>query len=190
MLAGGKSTRYGKDKLTVILRGRPMLHHPIAALSMLCEEILVVTGADGPERKLPFDVLAPCRLVHDDRPDGGPLVGLAAGLRESNTPISIVAAGDMPEMSQAVLRLMLTSVRDNEDVDALVMQDVDTFRPLPAVVRTRTGEVAEKLIADGKDSLNEFFGAVASRTLPENEWRPIDPRGATLWDVDTPNQLP
>ena len=190
VLAGGRSTRFGKDKLAVVMRGRPMLHHPVAALSMLCSEIIVVVGADGEERNAPRDVLAPVRVARDDRPDGGPLVGVAVGLREAKTPYAIIAAGDMPDISQTLLNFMLQRLREHEDVDALVLQDIDTFRPLPAVVRTRIAEAADKLLADGKDSLNELFGAVASRTLSEHDWRPFDPNGNSLRDIDTPEQLP
>ena len=42
MLAGGRSTRFGTDKLAAELHGLPLLHHPVLRLAEVCAEVVVV----------------------------------------------------------------------------------------------------------------------------------------------------
>ena len=75
VLAGGRSSRFGRNKLAEPIDGRPLLWHAIDAVRPLVDEVLVVAAPDS-EPILPPDV----RIVRDRVAFEGPLTGLLAGL--------------------------------------------------------------------------------------------------------------
>ena len=75
---------------------------------------------------------ATVRFVRDAREGEGPLAGLLRGLEAASTELALVAGGDMPDLSTAVLLEMLR-VAGEAPVDAVALQDGDRFRPLPSL---------------------------------------------------------
>ncbi|MBZ9935511.1 molybdenum cofactor guanylyltransferase MobA [Mesorhizobium sp. BR1-1-16] len=75
VLAGGGSTRMGREKALVPLAGQPMLAHVIARLGPQVGPLALNANGD-PARFASFGL----PVVADDRPDTGPLGGVEAGL--------------------------------------------------------------------------------------------------------------
>ena len=98
ILAGGRSARFGRDKLAEPIDGRPLLHHPAEAVAAVATDVIVVVPPDV-EPQLPEGV----RLVHDEAAFEGPLAGCMTGLLAAREPLVVVAAGDMPSLEPAVL---------------------------------------------------------------------------------------
>jgi molybdenum cofactor guanylyltransferase len=189
VLAGGQSTRFGRDKLKEPHRGRPLLEHPIVALAEVCSEILVVVAPDADAPQPPPEVTSPVRSVRDAEPHAGPLAGLAAGLTETDTPLAVVVGGDMPGVSPHVL-VELVLAASEEGVIASALSSGGEVRPLPCVVRVPEARIeARALLAAGERSLRALLGALDTRSLPEQVWRAHDPGGATLLDIDRPGDL-
>ena len=189
VLAGGRSSRYGSDKLSATLDGRALLDRGIEAVSTVSDEVLVVL-APGDNRALPRSVVAVRRVV-DPELHGGPLVGLLAGLEEAGQPLVLVTGGDMPTLSPAVLGAMIRALVASESgADAVVLVSRGDRVPLPAVLRTGAATaVARRLVGDGERRLRSLFERLPTRALAESEWRPLDPAGSTLRDVDRPSDL-
>ncbi|HEX2755880.1 MAG TPA: molybdenum cofactor guanylyltransferase [Candidatus Limnocylindrales bacterium] len=189
VLAGGRSSRYGSDKLAARVEGATLLDRSVAALAAVAVEIVVVV-APGDDR-VPAPIDRPLRLVADPELHGGPLVGLLAGLEAVDQPIALVVGGDMPSLRADVLRLMLrTLVTADEAFGAVILERRGRGEPLPAVVRTGSGtDVARRLVADGERSLRSLLERLPTRIIDEAAWRPLDPDAATLHDVDRPSDL-
>jgi molybdenum cofactor guanylyltransferase len=189
VLAGGRSSRFGSDKLVAELDGRRLLDLAIEGLAAVSDEVLVVVSP-GDERILPSST-ATVRLVTDPERHGGPLVGLLAGLEVADQPIVVLAGGDMPSLSPAVLGAMIrTLVASEPGTDAIILASRGDRPPLPAVLRTGAStDVARRLVADGERRLRSLFERLPTRALDEAEWRPLDPDGATLRDIDRPADL-
>jgi molybdopterin-guanine dinucleotide biosynthesis protein A len=101
LLAGGESRRMGKDKATLLFRGKPLWQTQLELLRKLHPaEILVSARTDPPWR--PDDV----QLVTDDPPSRGPLSGLAASLARMRSAHLLALAIDMPFMSEKFLRYL------------------------------------------------------------------------------------
>jgi molybdopterin-guanine dinucleotide biosynthesis protein A len=168
-------------------RGVPLLHHAVLRLSEVCLEVVVVVGPQGPEPDLPTN--PGLRLARDPVEGRGPLAGLAAGLADIETELVLVAAGDMPDMSSSVLLEMVAQAR-RSGADASALEHVGTLRPLPVVFRTEPArEAAYALLERGERSLRALLNALRLTTLGESTWRPLDPQGSTLRDVDLPEDL-
>jgi molybdopterin-guanine dinucleotide biosynthesis protein A len=185
VLAGGRSSRFGRDKLAVEIDGQTMLERAIGAVRPVVDEVLVVVAPDTMPT-LPDGV----RPVHDDRAFEGPLAGVATGLGATDADLVLIVGGDMPSMVSTVLRRLLATVVAPDGPDAAVLASGDGSRPLPMVMRRAPAQAkADSLLATGERRLRALSTALDAFSLPEAEWRLDDPTGLTLLDVDRPDDL-
>jgi molybdopterin-guanine dinucleotide biosynthesis protein A len=188
VLAGGGSTRFGADKLRADVDGQPLLHLPIEALAEICLEIVVVVSTDD-EPPLPVGLGSALRVARDEEPGGGPLIGLIAGLAEAREPIALVVGGDMPRLVPDLLAELIHRA-SQPSVEAAALEEAGWVRPLPAAVRRRRAlDSARALRGDGRSSLHELLDSLRLDTVSEADWRPLDPTGQSLLDVDRPEDL-
>jgi molybdopterin-guanine dinucleotide biosynthesis protein A len=184
VLAGGRSTRFGRDKLAEPLDGMPMLWRTIEAVQAVADDIVVVV-APGSDPELPADV----RVAYDLATGQGPLVGVLAGLEAVRNDAVLVVGGDMPWLHPVVLGLMLASLEGSGSAVAL---EVDTrAQQLPLVVRREAAlSAARGLVESGERRLGALLEALDVATIAEADWRAIDPGADTLRDVDVPEDVP
>lgn len=194
VLAGGRSTRFGGDKLATEVGGRPLLHLAIDAVAGVVDEVVVVVGADAPEPALPPDLLVPLHLARDAVAGQGPLAGLAAGLAAASHPLALLVGGDQPALQPALLRELvrrLTPAAGGPSLDVVGLEEDGRLRPLPVAIRVATaGPAAEVALAGGTGSLLGLFGGLRAGRLSPERWRELDPAGDSLRDVDTRDDLP
>lgn len=165
LLAGGRSSRMGRDKAEILLPdGRPLWRRQL-------EDVLRPLGPaeiffSGPARAgLPADV----RVLPDETPGLGPLSGFAAALGAANTPLVIVLAVDLPIMTAAFFReRLLPACAPEGGVGAVGVGADGFFEPLAAVYpRSAHGWAAERLRGADR-SLQGFVRAAiaAGRVVP------------------------
>jgi uridine kinase len=186
VLAGGRSARFGRDKLAEVIDGRPLLDHAIAAVRVVATDVVVV-AAPAANPAVPAGV----RVAHDPVAFEGPLAGVAAGLAALDPAVDrvLVVAGDMPSLVPAVLRRLLDAIGAGR---AAAVLGVDRDQPpLPmALDRDRAVGATDRLIEAGKTRLRALPEALDAEIVPEAVWRYDDPAGASFRDVDTPGDLP
>jgi molybdenum cofactor guanylyltransferase len=125
LLAGGESRRMGKDKATLLFRGRPLWKIQFDLLRTLQpEEIFVSARTDPPWR--PSGV----QFVSDEPPSRGPLSGLSATLARISTDYLLALAVDMPLMSEDYLRLICNLIEPDRGVLPVIG---DRAEPLAAI---------------------------------------------------------
>jgi molybdopterin-guanine dinucleotide biosynthesis protein A len=185
VLAGGRSSRFGRDKLAEPLDGRPLLDHVIDAAGRVTSDVLVVVAPGSV-----LTVAGGVRVVHDERPFEGPLAGVAAGLAATDADIVVVLAGDMPAIVPGVLERLVAAIAAT-NADAVVLEVGADRPPIPmALRRSIAATLATALLADGQRRLRALPEGLHAATVPERDWRDDDPAGATLLDIDTPSDLP
>jgi molybdopterin-guanine dinucleotide biosynthesis protein A len=188
VLAGGRSVRFGADKLAASYRGMPLLHHAVLRLAEVCPEVIVVIAPGAAEPAMPMG--ARTRFARDPTEGEGPLAGLHAGLlAAAGAEWAVVVGGDMPEQRAAVLMEMLR-VAGESQTDAVALQDHDQMRPLPCVLRAAPAlDAAHLLLHAGRRSLRELLQAVRTSVIDEATWLALDPSRSSLRDVDRPEDL-
>ncbi len=185
ILAGGRSSRFGRDKLAEPIAGRPMLDHVIERVRDVTSDIVVVTAA----ARTP-DVHGEVEIVRDDLPFEGPLAGLRTGLRAVDPGVErvIVVGGDMPTIVPAVLDRLIAALDRRE---AAVLADADRPRPLPLAVRRAAASTAlDRLLDDGERRLRALLEHLDVEVIADEVWREDDPAGDSLRDVDVQDDLP
>jgi len=187
VLAGGRSSRFGADKLAVEVDGRPILHHAIGAVAAVASVVIVV-ASPGPDPALPAELEARVRVVHDPEPFGGPLVGLAAALGATDAPIALVVGGDMPRMVPLVLRRLVATVGPGRP--AVSLEIPGRIHPLPMALDVVAAlPAAATVLERGGRSLRDLLRELSAISIPAPVWLALDPAGATIVDIDRPADL-
>ena len=185
VLAGGRSARFGRDKLAEPIAGRPMLDRAIDAVRSVATDVIVVSAPDS-SSNVPDDV----RVVRDARAFDGPLAGIATGLAAVDPSVErvIVVGGDMPTLVPSVLAGLLDAL-DRGDL-AVLADDVGP-RPLPMAARLAiVRPAADRLLSTGERRLRALLGELTVEVIPPAVWHLDDPTGETLRDVDVEGDLP
>jgi molybdopterin-guanine dinucleotide biosynthesis protein A len=191
VLAGGRSARFGGDKLAAMIDGRTLLDRAIGPLAETCREVIVVVARDHQSATWHRNLqMAPSvRMVPDAEAFRGPLAGLATGLEAAAFPLVLVVGGDMPTLVVGVLELLLARLAAGDNT-AAVLCSADRIEPLPVALRRDAALTAARLaLGRGDRSLLALLASVRLATLPEHEWLVRDPEAATLHDVDVPADL-
>ena len=204
VLAGGRSSRFGRDKLAEPIGGRPLLLHAIDAVRQVASEVLVVVAPDAaPPGPFPPDAAPPYAappgppvlttpgviVVRDETPFQGPLAGLLAGLEAAHEQAVLVVGGDMPDLLRQVIDLLLDELAA-PGVEVVVLEHDGRARPLPMVVRRDPALAAvTRLIAGGERRLRALTIALTTTVIAEATWRAMDPEARSIRDIDTPDDL-
>ncbi len=140
VLVGGKSLRFGRDKLMErwAPEGRPLVERPIRALRAVFGPRVKVVGNCASEVAALADGVIP-----DGHPGIGPMGGIISALAHWNGPV-FVLAGDMPSCNSETIECVLRAFAKNPSVSAVLASDVNVhpcvgcYRPgaLP-VLRSR-----------------------------------------------------
>ena len=187
VLAGGRSTRFGAEKMATDVAGEPLLHHAIRVAGAVCAEVLVVGAPSGLPVELPDGLAQTPVVVLDVDPYEGPLVALANAAAHATHDRLLLVAGDMPELQPAILGRVLTW-GDGTDGACLV---VDGWaQPFPmGLDRAAAISSGTALVQAGERSLRGLMASLQLERVPEAEWRGIDPDARSLLDIDRPEDL-
>jgi molybdopterin-guanine dinucleotide biosynthesis protein A len=180
IMAGGQSRRMGRDKALIDYKGQPIIAHVIGTLRTLSDDILIVSN------RLDLYGAFSARVVPDYEPPSGPLGGIAVGLQAARNDKSIVVACDMPFLNVTLLRWLIDL---SAEFDAVVLQTGTEFEPLHAVYRRACYNPITQRLERGERRVISFFADVRLRTVPEAEWRSLDPEGRSLINLNTPGDL-
>ena len=176
VLAGGRSRRFGSDKLEAEVQGRPLLDAAIDAAVAASDAQVVVVGPV--ERGLPPGVL----VTREEPAYAGPFAAVAAGLALVDADVVLVLAGDLLDPAPAIPAL-LAALADDPHADAATLVDGDARRqPLLSAFRVvpLRGCVAG-VDTDGR-AASELFDGLHVVEVPD--------AGSWSHDVDTTDDLP
>ena len=170
ILAGGQSTRFGgRDKSALLLDGRAILDHQIAALAPAVDEVLIVGG--------------PRATIHDIVPGCGPLGGLHAALTAAHGGAVLIVACDMPYLSTPFLTYLLSFATE---ADIVVPRSERGYHPLCAVYTRACLEPVAARLADRRLKMRELVDSLRTRVVPVDEIRQFGDPDRLLANVNTP----
>lgn len=154
ILAGGQSTRMGRDKGGLDYHGRSFLAHTVEKLKAVgIEDIVVSGGTASPEGT---------RRVPDLYPGCGPLGGIHAGLRAIRNPVALVLAVDTPLVPESLLRLLI----DSHSGGITLVSSEAGPEPLIGVYDKSLHTQCEQLLRCDKFSVRCLMQRVGYRRVP------------------------
>ena len=190
VLAGGASSRLGRDKALATVGGRPMLTRVADAVSVACSETLVAGDPTGRED---LELPGGARWIPDRYAGKGPLAGLHAGLAEARHDLVVAVGCDMPFLNGLLLVLLLrVAEEDRELYQAVVPRVGGRLQPLHAVYHRSCVRQAEELLDTEESpahSLHDLVSRLRVRYVEEDELRPFDPELRSFLSVNTEEEL-
>lgn len=136
ILAGGTSSRMGRNKALLPFAGKTLIEHIIDSLRPYCWPIHVVTSKRNYDE---FTFLQDIILTTDLYHEKGPLAGIHAGLKNISTNYGFVMACDMPIFSP---HLFVQLKKELKNQDAILCPG----QPFHALYHKRILEVLENCI--------------------------------------------
>jgi molybdenum cofactor guanylyltransferase len=181
ILCGGKSSRMGRDKATLPFGPELMLQRVVRLISDVVElaNIAVVGSSHQSLPILPEGVL----IARDIQEYRGPLAGLATGLRAlaDRDDAVYVTACDVPLLVPAFVDRMFNLLGEH---DIAVPFDGEHHHPLAAVYRPAVLPHVQRLLDSERLRPRFLFDEVRTREVPVDELRAVDPRLATLENLN------
>ncbi len=105
VLAGGRSTRMGRDKALLELEGETLVARGLRTLGEVCAEVAIAGGAEELRR---FG-----RVIPDGLPGCGPLGGIVAALEQTLFEWNLFLAVDVPFVPRAVWARLIEAARES-----------------------------------------------------------------------------
>ncbi|AII58875.1 molybdopterin-guanine dinucleotide biosynthesis protein MobA [Dehalococcoides mccartyi CG4] len=184
ILAGGKSKRMGRDKISATLDSQTLLERAVANLNGYGREILVVTAYGQADAKI--QPLPGIKIVRDILPEKGPLAGIYSGLKASKSQFNLVVGCDMPFLNRALLEYMKDQVAGFEAVVPRLGQKPE---PLHAIYSKSAGEKALSLLSQGKLAVSDLLARLHTRYIEEPEINRFDPEHRSFFNINRPEDL-
>jgi molybdopterin-guanine dinucleotide biosynthesis protein A len=178
ILAGGASSRMGRDKATLQYHGRSQLEWAFELLDSVCEKTFVSVRPDQSNEitrvKLP--------QIVDLQPGIGPIAGISAALEAHPDKAWLVLACDLPFLSLDTLDNLIAH-RDSAKIATAYRSSHDGLpEPLCAIWEPTARETVNKWIAMGKQCPRKILISSDTALLD-----PIDSHA--LDNINTPDEF-
>jgi molybdopterin-guanine dinucleotide biosynthesis protein A len=182
ILAGGRSTRMGRDKARLKLDGKlTLLRSTADKLRAISEQIIIST--DGRR----YEGLGEGITWADDAyPGGGSLVGLYSALKLAVNDYSLAVACDMPFLNIELLRYMLAQPRD---YDILTIRVGRKIEPLHAIYAKSCLPIMAEMLATEQKKIHKLYDKVKVRYITEDDIDRYDPEHLSFYNINTPEEL-
>jgi len=181
ILAGGQSTRMGTDKAFVALNGRTLLQRILDTERSVTPNVHIV----GDLAK--FSPFAP--TIADIFPGCGPLAGIHAALRSSDTDLNLMLAVDLPFVPPALLQFLTTQAKASPAAVVTVPRTSQGWQPLCAIYRRSFVDLAEEALRNGHYKIDALFSATQVRAIDEDELQSAGFSPQLFRNLNTPQDL-
>jgi molybdenum cofactor guanylyltransferase len=153
VLAGGRSTRMGRDKARLVVDGCTLLEHMLRKLRSLGMEPRIC-GSRG-------DLAGLAEVIPDNFSQCGPLGGLEAALAVSDAELNLFVPVDLPELPVEFLR-WLSARAEASHAAATIPRWGAREQPLCAVYHRRLLGGLRESLAGGRRKVIDAVRAAAS----------------------------
>jgi len=185
VLAGGQSSRMGRDKALITLQGVPLLRQVCEVALNCASPVYVVTS--WPERYQ--DILPDaCRVIQEvplpgETQSHGPLVAFAQGLAHVETDWVLLLACDLPQLQVKVLQGWVTGLEKTvEEAIALLPRQAKGWEPLCGFYRRQCLPILTTYINEGGRSFQGWLAQHPVQELPVSNTQ-------VLFNCNTPADL-
>jgi FdhD protein len=180
ILAGGTSSRMGRNKALLEVNGSSIIAHTYRTLANLFHEVIIVTNMPDDYRFIP------CRKVPDIYPETGSIAGLHSALANSRTERTFVTACDIPFADQHIIRHLCSLLEDTHD--AVIPYSEGGQEPLHAIYRSKCKDIFERAINIGELKIIDILPQLNIRTVTWDEMRSVDGSDVAFLNVNTPEE--
>ena len=195
LLAGGKSSRMGRDKALLEFSGAPMIQHTADILTgIVIKTTLVISASqsgnsDNPNDTNRYSNFGLPTLV-DSWPSFGPLGGIATALANAQSKWCLILACDMPFLSKEWLTFLIDRSVQSETnaplkIDAIVPETKRGLEALCAIYRASCAPILATALNRGVRKVTDAISVLNLHRIAEIEWRQFSPDGNLFGNLNT-----
>jgi molybdopterin-guanine dinucleotide biosynthesis protein A len=168
----------GSDKALLVMNGKTLLQQT-AETCIAAGLPVIVIGREKPAG-WKLDVV---RFVPDDKPDQGPLAGIATALRQVDGAVAVMAC-DMPNVTSAAVKWLIAEYKKNSGEHGLIVMSKKGMEPLFSVYAPSAITHIEAALASGERSCHRCIksGKFHNREISTDFL-------STITNVNTPEDL-
>jgi molybdenum cofactor guanylyltransferase len=179
VLAGGESSRMGRDKALLEVDGVPMIVRTARLIGSVAGQPIVVGSPKTYER-------LGLRAIRDDWPGAGPLGAIATALRASECRWNLVVACDLPYLTEEWLEFLI-GCADISAVDVLLPMNDAGPEPLCAMYN-KSCEAAVWLALDrGVRKVTDGLAHLKVEYVERSAWKRFDSDGLLFKNMNSPS---
>ena len=182
ILAGGGSTRFGRDKALVEIGGKPMLARMIELLQSVPMKGKVIAAREK------YSALG-AEIIEDRWPGEGPLGGIITALEDAAKSTArpewnVILSCDMPFLTPEWTRYVATRAARSA-AQVILPHSTGGPEPLCACWRTDAAETLRVAFEKGVRKVTDGVALLRSEVLDETDWKRFDSAGRLFWNMNT-----
>ena len=169
ILAGGRSSRMGRDKAALPWRGATLLTDLLLRSQGVAFDEIVVSANRPPDLSaLPSELSSCVRVVADNYQGCGPLSGMEAAFRACTCSYCLVLSVDLPFYDFSPVKQILPELAQMPQVDLFLPMSESRPQPLAAIYRRGPAlEAVQAALAAGKRRVLSIADTLAVRILDD-----------------------
>ncbi len=189
VLAGGESSRFGKDKGIVNLLGKPLINWVINSIRPMVNEIVIVTCCHEKIVDYSEVVGSDVKFAIDKTDSKGPLIGALSGFSTATGEYVLLLPADTPFVSRKVVALLFDLAKGRSA--AIPRWPNGQIEPLHAVYQTKEAlDAADAAIKEGRLDMRSMIERMQGlRFVSTLVIEQLDPKLETFFNINTPFDL-
>jgi molybdopterin-guanine dinucleotide biosynthesis protein A len=151
ILAGGQSSRMGRDKAWVEFEGQPLINRALDTVRGSGIAEIFISGRAGTD----YSILR-CPVLLDPEAGFGPLAGIERALDTTEAPLLLVLAVDLPRMTAGFLQTLTSHCKP---LTGVIPKLGGRLEPLAAVYPKRCRFIARDCLVKRRLAARDFADA-------------------------------
>jgi molybdopterin-guanine dinucleotide biosynthesis protein A len=179
ILVGGKSSRFGKDKIFLKLNDLSILKRTYDLLEKVFDSQPLLVGRKEP--------ILNSETIPDEIEGIGPIAGLYTALKNTNGDFVFLTACDMPFLKESLIRYMILSLDESCDI-LMPRYDNGMIEPLFSIYNKRVLKYIKVNIETRKYGfrfLLNYNQELKIKFVNENDLKRLDPKLLTFFNINT-----
>ena len=189
ILCGGKSSRMGRDKGSMIIQDKPMIKHILSTLNHQINEAIIVLNEQSRIDKYcefisPHDYDYTITFVEDKIKNKGPMPGIMTGLSYISSDYALILPCDSPYVSKNYINTIFSQI-DNAYQAIVPYHDennkLKTSEPLHSIYNKNALPVIEELVNQDVlhikgliEKLDTKFVLIDNKKIEKKEFRNLN----------------
>lgn len=179
ILAGGKSSRMGRNKALLPYQGKPLIESIYRIMAELFDQVAVVTN--NPEEY----AFLPCSKIPDIHVGMGSIAGIHAGLHWSPEERIFVVGCDMPFLDKELVRRLADL---SVGARGVVPSTPGGLEPLHAIYSKRLLPLFDEALQSDRKCLIDLIAFMDAKVIPAEEIAAISPGFRSFINLNTPDE--
>jgi molybdenum cofactor guanylyltransferase len=182
VLAGGGSTRFGRDKALARIGDQALLARLCSVMRGVTPCVTII-GSREKYAAFGADCVADC--WPNEGPLGGIITALLATSETGGSEWNIIIGCDMPFLTSEWLAYLVQRAQASE-AEVIAPRSAHGLEPLSACWRTSGVEKLQRAFKGGTRRVTEAMKHLTMEVLDETHWKRFDSADRLFWNMNTP----